>query len=481
MRYTPVLNILGILLAILAVTMILPMIADLVTGSSNWQAFAISALVTGFMGIGLWLAHNGQTDFDIGLRQAFLLTNGAWALIGIFGALPFLLSNLDLSLSDALFESVSGITTTGSTILPVIERASAGILLWRALLQWLGGIGIVVMALAVLPMLSVGGMQLFKTESYDSADKVIPRATQLAGGIFIAYTTLTTLWAIMLAWAGMPGFDALAHAMTTIATGGYSTRTLSIGAFDSWLIEAIIIGGMIIGSLPFAHYVALTRGGWRNLLNDPQVRWFLTLLSAVVIFISFNLMRQDYSLLDAFRLASFNAVSVLTGTGYGTANFAAWGGSATTILLICMFIGGCAGSTTCGVKIFRLQVLASTIKVQVSRLLRPHGVVLAYYNKRPVADSVMDAVMGFFYLYILCFVILAVFLGMTGLDFQTALSGAATAISNVGPGLGETIGPAGHFGELPMAAKWAMCFGMLLGRLELFTVLVMLHPGFWRR
>ncbi len=330
-------------------------------------------------------------------------------------------------------------------------------------------------------MLSVGGMQLFKTESYDSADKVIPRATQLAGGIFIAYTTLTTLWAIMLAWAGMPGFDALAHAMTTIATGGYSTRTLSIGAFDSWLIEAIIIGGMIIGSLPFAHYVALTRGGWRNLLNDPQVRWFLTLLSAVVIFISFNLMRQDYSLLDAFRLASFNAVSVLTGTGYGTANFAAWGGSATTILLICMFIGGCAGSTTCGVKIFRLQVLASTIKVQVSRLLRPHGVVLAYYNKRPVADSVMDAVMGFFYLYILCFVILAVFLGMTGLDFQTALSGAATAISNVGPGLGETIGPAGHFGELPMAAKWAMCFGMLLGRLELFTVLVMLHPGFWRR
>ena len=481
MRFTPVLNILGILLAILSATMILPMIADIATGSPNWQGFAISALITGFMGIALWLAHNGQSDFDIGLRQAFLLTNGAWILIGIFGALPFMLSDLELSFSDAVFESVSGVTTTGSTILPIIERASAGILLWRALLQWLGGIGIVVMALAVLPMLSVGGMQLFKTESYDSADKVIPRATQLAGGIFIAYTTLTAAWAVMLAMAGMPGFDALAHAMTTIATGGYSTRTLSIAAFDSWLIEVIIISGMVIGSLPFAHYVALTRGGWRNLINDPQVQWFLALMALVVILITMQLTRLDYGILEALRLASFNGVSVLTGTGYGTANFAAWGGFATTILLVCMFIGGCAGSTTCGVKIFRLQVLASTIKVQIARLLRPHGVVLAYYNKRPVADSVMDAVMGFFYLYILCFVILAIILGMTGLDFQTALSGAATAISNVGPGLGEIIGPSGHFGELPMMAKWAMCVGMLLGRLELFTVLVMLHPGFWRR
>ena len=481
MRFTPVLNILGILLAILSVTMVLPLTVDIATGSDNWQAFAISALVTGFVGIGLFLAHNGQAAFELGVRQAFLLTNGAWILIGLFGALPFFLSDLDLSVSDALFESISGITTTGSTILPAIEKASYGILFWRALLQWLGGIGIVVMAIAVLPMLSVGGMQLFKTESYDSAEKVIPRATQLAGGIFIAYTALTATWAIMLGLAGMPSFDAIAHAMTTIATGGYSTRTLSIGAFDSWLIEVIIILGMIVGSLPFAHYVAITQGGWKKLLEDPQVRWFIALIATIVVFISFDLFRQGYDMISAIRLASFNGVSMLTGTGYGTSNFAAWGGFPTTILLICMFIGGCAGSTTCGVKIFRLQVLASTIKVQIARLLRPHGVVLAYYNKRPVSDSVMDAVMGFFYLYILCFVILAVFLGLTGVDFDTAISGAATAISNVGPGLGNEIGPAGHFGGLPMAAKWAMCVGMLLGRLELFTVLVMLHPGFWRR
>ena len=481
MRLTPVLNILGILLAMLAGTMLLAMVADLVTGHQNWQAFAISALITGFIGVSLWIANQDNTHIDLGLRQAFLLTNGAWISIGLFGALPLFLSDLDLSISDSLFESISGITTTGSTILPHIESASAGILLWRALLQWLGGIGIVVMAMAVLPMLSVGGMQLFKTESYDSAEKVIPRATQLAGGLFIAYTSLTAIWAFMLSLAGMPGFDALVHAMTTIATGGYSTRTLSIGAFDSWMIEIIIIGGMIAGSLPFAHYVALTYGGWRKLFEDPQVRWFLTLIAVIVILISFNLFQQGYAALDAFRMASFNAVSILTGTGYGTANFAAWGGFATTILLICMFIGGCAGSTTCGVKIFRLQVLASTIKVQISRLLRPHGVVLAYYNKRPVSDSVMDAVMGFFYLYILSFVVLASIIGLTGVDFETALSGAATAISNVGPGLGSEIGPAGHFGTLPNPAKWAMCVGMILGRLELFTVLVMLHPGFWRR
>ena len=402
-------------------------------------------------------------------------------LIGLFGALPLFFSDLSLNAVDSIFESVSGITTTGSTILSNIEHASHGILIWRALLQWLGGIGIIVMALAVLPMLSVGGMQLFRTESFENADKVIPRATQLAGGIFMAYTGLTLIWACMLTLAGMPGFDALAHAMTTLATGGYSTKTLSIGAYDAQSIELIIIAGMIVGSMPFVHYLAMMRGGWRSLYEDPQVRWFLMLSAGLTLVITIHLKGLGYGWGQAFRLSSFNAISVLTGTGYGTADFAGWGGGATVLLLIAMFIGGCAGSTTCGVKIFRLQVLAANIKVQLSRLLRPHAVVLAYYNKRPVPETVMDAVMGFFYLYILCFVILAMGLSFFGLDFTTALSGAATAISNVGPGLGEIIGPMGDFSRLPDGAKWAMCFGMLLGRLELFTVLVMLNPQFWRR
>ena len=353
--------------------------------------------------------------------------------------------------------------------------------MWRALLQWLGGVGIVVMAMAVLPMLSVGGMQLFRTESYERAENVVPRATQLAGGIGLIYTGLTALWAIMLSLAGMNMFDAVTHAMTTLATGGYSTRTASIGAFDSITIEWIIIFGMIVGSLPFAHYLALTRGGWRSLMNDPQVRLFLILVAGLVILLSWHLTQTGQGFGNAFRQSSFNAVSIMTGTGYVSANYSAWGGFASTVLLMTMFIGGCGGSTTCGIKVFRLQVLAATARVQISRLLRPHAVVLAYYNRRPVIPEVMDSVMGFFYLYILGFVVIAILLGMMGLDFVTALSGAATSISNVGPGLGVVIGADGNFSSLPDSAKWVMSFGMLLGRLEIFTVLVMLSPAFWQR
>ncbi len=481
MQLSPVLNILGLLATILAGSMLIPMCVDLYTGSSDWQVFAMSALLTGFFGVSVWLATNRRETLDLGLRQAFLLTNGAWVIISVFGALPFMFSELELSITDSIFESVSGITTTGSTVMVEIEIASPGILIWRALLQWLGGVGIVVMAMAVLPMLSVGGMQLFRTESYERPESVVPRATQLAGGIGLVYAGLTAIWAIMLSMAGMNAFDAVAHSMTTLATGGFSTRTASIGAFDSAAIEWIIVVGMIAGSLPFAHYLAMLRGGWHSLINDPQVRWFLILVAGLVLLLCWNLMQNGQDFGDAFREASFNGISIMTGTGYVSANFSAWGGFASTILLLVMFIGGCGGSTTCGIKVFRLQVLAATVKVQVHRLLRPHAVVLAYYNRRPVASEVMDSVMGFFYLYILGFVMIAILLGLSGLDFVTALSGAATSISNVGPGLGEVIGAEGNFSSLPDSAKWIMSFAMLLGRLEIFTVLVMLNPEFWKR
>ena len=481
MQLSPVLNILGLLATILAAAMLIPMCVDLYFGSDDWQIFALSALLTGFVGVSVWVATSRPEELDLGLKQAFLLTNGSWVTIGIFGALPFMFSELNLSITDSIFESVSGITTTGSTVLVEIEKASPGVLIWRALLQWLGGVGIVVMAMAILPMLSVGGMQLFRTESFERAEKVVPRATQLAGGIGLVYTALTALWAVMLALSGMNMFDAIAHSMTTLATGGYSTRTASIGAFDSVAVEWVIMAGMIAGSLPFAHYLAIVRGGWYSLLNDPQVRWFMMLVVGLISLLCWHLMQNGLGFGDALRQASFNGISLMTGTGYVSANFSAWGGFATTILLIVMFIGGCGGSTTCGIKVFRLQVLASTAKVQISRLLRPHAIALAYYNKRPVSIEVMDSVMGFFYLYILGFVIIALLLGMTGLEFLTALSGAATSISNVGPGLGEVIGAEGNFSSIPDSAKWIMSFAMLLGRLEIFTVLVMLSPGFWQR
>ena len=482
MLLSPVFHILGLLLSLLAGAMVIPAIVDYTMGYDDWTAFLAASAITLFFGFGLLLSTRLRADENLGLRQAFLLTNAAWILIGLFGALPFLLANTGMSLTNAVFESISGITTTGSTVIPVIEAMSPGVLVWRALLQWLGGIGIIVMALAVLPMLSVGGMQLFKTESYETPDKVVPRAAELAGGISLVYGGLTLLWSVMLYGAGLPFFDAITHAMTTLATGGFSTRTMSIGAFDNAYVEWVIIVGMIVGSLPFAHYLAITRGGWSRLTSDPQVRWFFALLTLIAILITWQLMlSHDLMLAQSIRLSVFNTVSMITGTGYGSADFGAWGGSATVLLLMCMFIGGCAGSTTCGIKMFRFQVLAANARIQLSRLLRPHAVVIAYYNKRAIPETVIDAVMGFFYLYILCFVVVAALLGLTGLDLETALSGAATSISNVGPGLGDTIGPAGNFDSLSIMAKWVLCGAMVIGRLELFTVLVMLPPGFWRR
>ncbi len=482
MPLSPVLHILGMLLSLLAGAMLVPAVVDYILGYNDWTAFLAASTITLFVGFGLLLSTRIRADETLGLRQAFLLTNAAWILIGLFGALPFLLADTGMSLTNAVFESVSGITTTGSTIIPFIEAMSPGILIWRALLQWLGGIGIIVMALAVLPMLSVGGMQLFKTESYETPDKVVPRAAELAGGISIVYAGLTFAWTMMLYSAGLPMFDAVTHAMTTLATGGFSTRTESIGAFNNVYVEWVVIFGMIVGSLPFAHYLALTRGGWGRLTRDPQVRWFIMLIIIITVLISWQLIFQHTKpLAEALRLATFNTVSMLTGTGYVSDDFNSWGGSAAVLLFICMFIGGCAGSTTCGIKMFRLQVLASAARIQLSRLLRPHAVMIAYYNKRPVPETVLDAVMGFFYLYIICFIFIAALLGLTGLDLETALSGAATSISNVGPGLGDAIGPAGNFNAVPTMAKWVLCGGMILGRLELFTVLVMLAPGFWRR
>ena len=482
MPLSPVLHILGMLLSLLAGAMIIPAGVDYFYGYSDWSAFIAASAITLFFGFGLLLSTRIRANETLGLRQAFLLTNSAWILIGVFGALPFLLANTGMDLTNAIFESISGVTTTGSTVIPVIETMSPGILIWRALLQWLGGIGIIVMAMAVLPMLSVGGMQLFKTESYETPDKVVPRAAELAGGIFIVYGGLTLAWTIMLTLAGMPLFDSLTHAMTTLATGGFSTRTDSIGAFDNATVEWVIVLGMIVGSLPFAHYLALTRGGWSRLTKDPQVRWFLTLVLAFALIITWQLMStQNKPLIESIRLSVFNTVSIMTGTGYGSANFSAWGGGVTALLFLSMFIGGCAGSTTCGIKMFRLQVLAANSRLQLAKLLRPHAVVIPYFNKKPIPESVTDAVMGFFYLYILCFVVLAACLGLTGLDIETALSGAATSISNVGPGLGDEIGPSGNFDGLTNTANWIMCAGMIIGRLELFTVLVMLAPGFWRR
>ncbi len=479
--FRPILFIIGILMSTLALAMCLPAVADAAVKNPDWEVFALAAAFTLLIGVMLMLTARSRAR-NLNQRQAFILTALSWTIIPAFGALPFTFSELELSYTDAFFEAMSGITTTGSTVLTGLDFAPPGILIWRALLQWLGGIGIIAMAIAILPMLQVGGMQLFRMESSDSSDKVLPRAAQLITYIGFIYLGMTMMCALSYWLAGMRGFDAVAHAMTTIATGGFSTSDQSIGHFASATIDTIAVVFMLLGSLPFVLYLRALRGNPGSLWRDNQVHWFLAIVILAATAMAFHLyLNNGFGLREAFRLASFNVVSIITGTGYATTDFGLWGTFGLTLLFFMMFVGGCAGSTTCGIKVFRFQVLYATAVTQIRRLLEPHGVFISYYNGKPIPYSVGDSVMSFFFLYALCFAVIAIGLGMIGLDFLTAMSGAATAISNVGPGLGDVIGPAGTFASLPDSAKWLLSLGMLLGRLELFTILVMLAPAFWRR
>ena len=478
--FRPILFIVGILLATLALAMTVPAMADLAVDNPDWRVFASAAGLTLFIGAALILSTRSATR-RINLRQAFVLTALCWLVIPTFGALPFVFSALDMHYPDAFFEAMSGVTTTGSTVIAGLDDAPPGILLWRALLQWLGGIGIIAMAITVLPLLQVGGMQLFRMESSDKSEKAMPRTAQIAGWTGVIYLGLTLVCAALYWTAGMSGFDAVAHAMTTIATGGFSTHDASVGYFASPAIDAIAVAFMMIGSLPFVLYLRALRGAPDTLWRDQQVRLFLAIVVISVAVMTLYLhLKNGVEAFAALRMAAFNVVSVITGTGYATTDFGRWGGFAVAALFCMMFIGGCAGSTTCGLKVFRFQVLYAAANIQLRRLLQPNGVFIPYYNRKPISEQVLASVMAFFFLFILCWAALAIGLGFTGLDFLTAASGAASAIANVGPGLGEIIGPAGNFADLSIAAKWMLSFGMLLGRLELFTILVLFMPSFWR-
>lgn len=464
----------------LAAAMVMPALADLAFGNPDWQVFAAGSALTMFVGAMLALTNWVKVGV-FSVRQAFVMTATSWCLLPTFAALPLVFSDLQLSYTDAFFEAMSGITTTGSTVIVSLDFAPPGILLWRSLLQWLGGIGIVVMAVSVLPMLQVGGMQLFRMEFAERMEKALPRAAQIGAWISMIYLFLTFVCAAMYWWAGMSGLDAINHAMTTVATGGFSTYDGSLGQFGSASIEWIAVVFMIAGSLPFLLYLQAIRGAPFALWQDAQVRWFFGfLLSAIAMMILYLVIAKAWTWNDAVRFTSFNVTSVMTGTGYATQDFGSWGAFAPPLFFLLMFIGGCAGSTTCGIKVFRFQILYATARVQMRRLLRPHGVFIAYYNRKPIPESVEESVMSFFFLFMMIFALIACGLGMMGLDFITATSGAATALANVGPGLGDVIGPAGNFASLPDGAKWLLALGMLLGRLEIFTILVLLAPSFWR-
>ena len=478
--FRPILFVIGILLTTLSIAMILPAIADAYVKNSDWVVFAASAIATLFIGIMLTIS-NHQNTFHLELKQAFILTTLSWIIITSFAALPFAFSDLNLSYTDAFFEAMSGITTTGSTVITQLDLAPPGILLWRSLLQWLGGVGIIVMAVAIMPLLQVGGMQLFRMESSDHSEKFLPSASKTASSIAFIYFLFSGFCMFSYWAAGMNSFDAVAHAMTTIATGGFSTHDLSLGYYNNPKIEAISILFMILGSLPFILYLKASVIGPLEIFRDSQVKWFLSILFITIsIFSIWYYTSHPVTILEALRYTSFNLVSVITGTGYASAAYDLWGSFSIMLLFVLMFVGGCAGSTTCGIKIFRIQILYALAKTQIQRLLEPRRVVISYFDKKPIPQGVPLSVLSFFFLFISSFLVISIALSFTGLDFLTAISSAATSISNVGPGLGPIVGPAGNFSQLPDSAKWILSCGMLIGRLELFTVFILFLPRFWK-
>ena len=377
---------------------------------------------------------------------------------------------------------MSGITTTGATIISDLDGSPKSILLWRAIMQWLGGIGIVVMAITILPLLKVGGMQLFKMEGPDSTEKILPRTVEVAVIIISTYLMLTFLCSLFYWIFGMSVFDSISHAMTTIATGGFSTHNDSIGYFNNSNIEIIASIFIILGSIPFITYLKFSQGNRKIFFQDVQIKGLIYLLVISIVIMFFYLIFIDYesSLLDKIRIASFNVVSILSGTGYVTDDFGLWGKFSLIFFLLLMFIGGCAGSTACGIKIFRLQMLLLFLKNQIKKLLSPNSVIITKYNNQKISENFINSVIIFIFTFLFIFLIIAMLLSISGLDFITSISGAASSISNVGPGLGDIIGPNGNYKDIPDISKWILAFGMLLGRLELFAVLVLFFPSFWR-
>jgi trk system potassium uptake protein len=479
----PVFHLTGRMLLALAAAMLLPAGVDALTGDPDWGAFLIGSGITFACGTALTHVTRCRLSGGLTLRQAFLLTPVAWTTIALFGAIPLYISDysqLRDHFTNAFFESVSGLTTTGATVIVGLDDAPQGILLWRALLQWLGGIGIIGVAISILPTLGVGGMQLFRTESSDRSEKVMPRVREIATGIVLIYVALTVACGLAYWLVAMTPFEAVAHALTTVSTAGFSTSDISMARWPSASLHWIATFFMLSGAVPFVLYLRLFQGQ-RDALRDSQV-WFLVGLLAVVIVIvaAWLTLAGKHSAADALRLAAFNVVSVVTTTGYATADYTLWGNLMIGLFFGLMFVGGCTGSTSGGMKIFRFQVMIRMLQSQFLRLLYPRGVFPRVYAGRLLPDDVIGSVVVFFSLYFICYSALTVAMMAFDLDFLTSASAAVSALSNIGPGLGPIIGPAGNFAMLPDASKWLLCFGMLLGRLELFTVLILFFPQFWR-
>ena len=476
----PVGYVIGLLVASLGLTMLGPLAVDLAAGNGHWHVFFESAVVTVLTGALISIACANGVSQGLSLRQTFLLTSLVWLMLPIFGAIPFVLGATNASYTDAFFEAMSGLTTTGATVFTSLEDLPDGIKLWRGILQWLGGVGIIVVAMVFLPELRVGGMQIFRSEAFDTMGNILPRAGQIASRISVIYIVLSLGCALAYSASGMLPFDALVHAMTTVSTGGMANYDASFGIYGA-SAHYIAVLFMVLAALPFVRYVQLLAGTAKPLWRDTQIHVFLWIVAVAVFLITLWVWGREGEMTEvAFREALFNVTSIISGTGYSSADYMTWGTFPVVMFFLIGLIGGCAGSTSCSVKVFRYQLVFAAIKSQIRQIHSPHGVFTPRYDGRPIGEDVLNSVIAFLVAFILSLGGTAVLLGMTGLDFITSISGAAAALANIGPGLGLEIGPAGNYANINDTAKWILAIAMFVGRLEIMVVLILLSVKFWR-
>ena len=475
------LYVIGNLLVFFSLYTFIPGLYDYVTLGTDWAVFFLISIVCLFTGLNISFTFKNKNK-EVEVLSAFILTFISWIILTLIASIPFSLGTPNLSFVNSFFESMSGLTTTGATIIQDLDNTSRSMLLWRAMLQWLGGIGIIVIAIAIFPILKIGGMQLFQTEFSSKDEKVLPRTTQIATGIGFVYIVLTVLCSFFLYSTGVELFDSIAHGMTIIATGGFSTKNMSIGFFDSVATEFVTIIFMIISSLPFILLFQALKGNIMDLVKNSQVQFFIFFVGVITIVVTFWLKKYyEVDYLQSLRISLFAVVSISTGSGFSTYDFSVWGTFTTILFLFIMLIGGCSGSSSCGLKVFRIQILLRSSFVLIKKIIQPRGVFIPTYNRREIDQEILNSVTGYFFLYLMIFSSLTLILSFDGQDILTALSGAAAAIANVGPGLNDIIGPANNYYGISDFSKIFLCMGMLIGRLELFPILVLLSPQLWRK
>ncbi len=481
MHFAIVFRVLGLLLMLFSITLIPPILISIIYQDTATLAFALSFVLIFIIGAVVW-APVYKSRQDLRTRDGFIVTALFWVVLGAAGSLPFIIADsTSLSVVDAVFESISGLTTTGATVITGLDQLPKSILFYRQQLQWLGGIGIIVIAVAILPMLGIGGMQLYRAETPGPVkdSKLTPRITETAKALFLIYVTLTVVCGFSYWLAGMTLFDAVGHAFSTVAIGGFSTHDSSMAFFDSPTILVIAMVFMVLSGINFAlHFVAWRSHSIWHYFADPEVRFYLwCVVIGIVITISYLYFSYTYDFTTSVLNGSFELVSILTTTGFGVADYSVWPTFLPFMLFMFAFMGGCGGSTAGGIKVMRVLMICKQGIREIHRLIHPNAIILIKVGRKPVPDRVVEAIWGFFSVYVLSFILMFLLLLATGLDFITAFSAVGAAINNLGPGLGDV---AAHYGDINDVAKWILCFAMLLGRLEIFTLLVLLTPAFWR-